>query len=85
MLCFIFISIEFKHFITTPFKCKNKVFCITECKEGWYGDNCNKQCVGHCKDGTTCNHMTGQCDRGCDAGWTGAMCGKGSTKNTFTL
>lgn len=33
--------------------------------------NSSQQCVGHCRDGTTCSHVTGQCDRGCDAGWTG--------------
>lgn len=44
---------------------------------GWYGENCNRRCTGHCKDGTTCNHVTGQCNEGCDAGWTGFMCDKG--------
>lgn len=24
--------------------------------------------------------MTGQCDRGCDAGWTGIICNKGTEK-----
>lgn len=41
------------------------------CREGWYGDNCSQQCVGHCRDNTTCNHVTGKCDKGCEAGWTG--------------
>lgn len=31
--------------------------------------NCSQQCTGHCRDGTTCNHVTGQCDRGCADGW----------------
>lgn len=39
--------------------------------------NCSQQCVGHCRDGSICNHMTGQCDRGCDTGWTGVMCNQG--------
>lgn len=55
------------------------LFCLTECKKGWYGDNCTKQCEGHCKDGATCNHVTGLCDGGCGTGWTGYMCNKGST------
>lgn len=40
--------------------------------------NCSQQCVGHCRDDTYCNHVTGQCDQGCDAGWTGYMCDKGT-------
>lgn len=48
-----------------------------ECRGGWYGVNCSQQCSGYCKDKATCNHMTGQCDRGCDAGWTGATCEQG--------
>lgn len=43
-----------------------------------YGDNCTQQCTGHCKDGAACNHVTGLCDGGCDAGWTGYMCDKGT-------
>lgn len=53
-----------------------------ECESGWYGDNCNRPCLGHCKDGATCNHVTGQCDAGCDAGWTGYLCEKGNLSNT---
>lgn len=33
-------------------------FYVTECGEGWYGTNCSQQCLGHCRDGTTCNHVT---------------------------
>lgn len=53
-------------------------FRITECKEGLYGNKCIHQCVGHCKNASTCNHVTGLCDGGCDAGWTGSMCDRGS-------
>lgn len=52
-----------------------------ECTNGWYGLNCSHQCSGHCRDGVTCNPMTGQCDGGCNVGWTGVMCEKG--KNTL--
>lgn len=48
-----------------------------ECIAGRYGSNCSQQCVGHCRDNATCNHVTGQCDGGCDVGWTGSMCEKG--------
>lgn len=55
------------------------IFFIIECGKGWYGDNCRQQCKGYCKDGTSCNHVTGQCDEGCDAGWTGKLCDNGRT------
>eukprot|EP00105_Crassostrea_gigas_P039838 XP_019923986.1 PREDICTED: teneurin-3-like [Crassostrea gigas] len=61
------------------FNCKpgwSGMYCNTKCREGWYGVNCKQQCEGHCRYGTICNHVTGQCDRGCDAGWTGYMCDK---------
>lgn len=48
-----------------------------ECINGWYGVNCSQQCSGHCKNGTTCSHVTGQCDKGCDNGWAGSLCIKG--------
>lgn len=50
---------------------------MTECKVGLHGINCSQQCVGRCRDGVTCNHVTGTCDRGCDAGWTGIFCNEG--------
>lgn len=46
----------------------------TECDEMWYGVNCSQQCSGHCKNNSTCHHVTGQCDGGCNAGWTGTTC-----------
>lgn len=51
---------------------------MTECREGLHGINCSQQCVGRCRDGVTCNHVTGNCDGGCDAGWTGVLCNKGT-------
>lgn len=39
--------------------------------------NCTKQCVGHCRDGAICNHVTGFCDRGCADGWKGDLCDEG--------
>lgn len=45
-----------------------------ECKEGWYGENCRHQCVEHCRYNSTCNHVTGQCEKVCTAGWTGFLC-----------
>lgn len=59
------------------------LFLCIECREGWYGLNCSQQCVGHCRNGATCNHVTGQCDGGCDAGWTGHQCKKGNERCLF--
>nr|XP_034322306.1 multiple epidermal growth factor-like domains protein 10 [Crassostrea gigas] len=59
------------------------IYCTTKCREGWYGTNCSQQCVGHCRDGASCDHVTGQCDRGCDAGWTGLQCTKGCKDGNY--
>lgn len=53
----------------------------SECTEGWYGVNCSQTCSRHCRDSTKCNHVTGQCEKGCDTGWTGSLCTKG--KRTY--
>lgn len=53
------------------------MFFIIACREGWFGVNCSQQCSGHCRDNATCNHVTGQCDGGCNAGWTGTLCEQG--------
>uniref|UniRef100_A0A8W8NYI9 Multiple epidermal growth factor-like domains 10 n=1 Tax=Magallana gigas TaxID=29159 RepID=A0A8W8NYI9_MAGGI len=57
--------------------------CSKKCSERLYGVNCSQQCKGHCRDGTTCNHVTGQCDRGCGTGWTGSLCGKECDEGTY--
>nr|XP_034320580.1 scavenger receptor class F member 1-like [Crassostrea gigas] len=50
--------------------------CDKECENGWYGENCSQQCIGNCMNNSTCNHVTGLCDAGCDFGWTGSICDK---------
>lgn len=57
--------------------------CYRKCEEGWYGINCSQPCEGHCRDGITCNHVTGVCDGECDAGWKGFLCDKGCDDGTF--
>lgn len=47
---------------------------IIECREGWYGVDCNKTCPLHCKGSTSCNHTNGLCDNGCTNGWYGSKC-----------
>lgn len=65
------------------FKEERMRFISTECREGRYGINCSQQCPGHCIKETTCNHVTGQCDKGCEAEWTGTFCYKGYTRTYF--
>lgn len=48
-----------------------------ECTDGLHGVNCSQQCIGQCRASTARNHVTGQCDKGCNAGWTGNICEKG--------
>lgn len=57
------------------------MYSWSDCKEGWYGVNCSQRCSGHCRDSTVCNHLTGKCDGGCDAGWTDNLCDKGKVFN----
>lgn len=52
------------------------VFFTIECKAGFYGKNCNTTC-GKCLNSTTCHHITGSCDKGCDPGYEGLACKKG--------
>lgn len=41
------------------------------------------RCKGHCRIGTYCNKLTGRCDDGCEAQWTGDFCErKNATINT---
>lgn len=55
-----------------------------ECTERWFGVNCSQACDGHCRENMTCDHVSGECDRGCDAGWTGRMCGKGKYTSFYS-
>eukprot|EP00105_Crassostrea_gigas_P029092 XP_011450924.1 PREDICTED: multiple epidermal growth factor-like domains protein 10 isoform X2 [Crassostrea gigas] len=44
-----------------------------DCVQGFYGDNCEKQC-GECKIGSTCNTTSGLCPNGCKDNWTPPFC-----------
>lgn len=52
-------------------------FLSTACSHGWYEKHCEQSCFGYCKRNTFCNHVTGQCEQGCDVGWSGSFCSKG--------
>ena len=49
----------------------------TVCSDGWFGIDCNQRCSTHCRHKSSCNHFTGQCDEGCDAGWVRPNCNTG--------
>lgn len=70
------ILILFQYFIQASiFKCSNCLFYRMCRRTARY--NCSQQRVGHCRGRALCNHVTGQCDTGYDAGWKGVMCDKG--------
>ncbi len=49
---------------------------VSVCSVGSYGTNCEKLCSDrHCKgDNSSCDHVTGRCVGGCEAGWDGTDC-----------
>lgn len=65
------------------YKLATHFFIWIECSEGLYGVNCSQECKGHCREGVTCNHVTGLCDRGCADGWTGSDCEIGKRVNQY--
>lgn len=50
---------------------------LPECVPYKYGPNCAFDC-GHCKDGKSCVAKTGVCTDGCESGWIGDLCIKGT-------
>lgn len=56
----------------------NANFPLTACSHGWYGQDYEQRCIGYCKRNTFCNNMTGQCEKGCDVGWSGSFCNNGN-------
>lgn len=47
---------------------------ILDCSFGFYGQDCADTCNHTCSG---CNNVNGQCDRGCNPGWSGELCEKG--------
>lgn len=53
---------------------KKNVFDIfAACNIGYFGVDCNEKC-GRCLELYQCNHITGTCLTGCEAGYQGSMC-----------
>lgn len=56
------------------------IFC-QECREGFYGANCNKACS--CPKEASCDHVTGNCS--CPAGLFGKECNSSKELSFFIL
>nr|XP_019930756.2 uncharacterized protein LOC109621167 [Crassostrea gigas] len=61
---------------------------MSVCNNNMYGPNCSMTC-GHCiyLYGEKCNHVTGQCPRGCASGFQGDLCveSRDELKNKTTV
>ena len=57
---------------------------FTECDGHTYGLECNQSC-GKCRGGVQCDHVTGSCPNGCDAGMYGEKCDLGIVRVAFNL
>ena len=75
MIIYIYILCDICQILQIPIRCVD--LPILECQAGTYGDNCTKDCSGHCTEGTACDTTNGQCQHGCEAGWQGSRCNKG--------
>lgn len=54
-------------------------YFFTECSAGTYGFECGNLC-GNCYNEIQCNHVNGNCQNGCDVGFFGEKCNKGTVK-----
>lgn len=48
--------------------------CKTECPPGFDDNDCRYQCSINCNVPRTCDKYTGECEGGCQQGWTGYTC-----------
>ena len=57
-------------------ECPNVLLqCVfTDCPPGFYGQDCKENCSTNCIVPVRCDRMTGQCEGGCQAGWTQSKC-----------
>ena len=46
---------------------------IAECVDGFYNNTCTAKC-GHCKDGKTCDKITGSCPDACMSNFQEPLC-----------
>ena len=51
--------------------------CGRRCDDGYYGNRCEGRC--NCRQGETCDFVTGTCYTNCPPGWIGQHCDRGNT------
>ena len=61
------------------------IFLLTECSDGFYGNNCEKTCRLTCKIARRCYIITGTCNGGCLLGWKGIQCEHGIPCNKYCV
>ena len=59
------------------------LFYDTGCNVYTYGSDCIS--CGNCSGGVQCNHVTGTCPNGCDAGMYGDKCDLGNMRIKFSF
>ena len=59
------------------------LFYVTGCNVYTYGSDCIY--CGNCSGGVQCNHVTGTCPNGCDAGIYGDKCDLGNVQIKFSF
>ena len=55
------------------------------CPPEYYGNECKKACSGHCLNNTVCDHISGICTDGCQAGYVGRLCDDGKSISFYKL
>ncbi|XP_052059526.1 multiple epidermal growth factor-like domains protein 11 isoform X2 [Mytilus californianus] len=57
-------------------------YCNQECAGGNFGSECSMNCSANCLT-PSCNHISGDCEGGCNAGWEGYDCTKECSNGYF--
>lgn len=52
----------------------NNLNFVVVCEFGYYGKNCSNECSTNCDMVSSCDKVTGECDRGCKTGLRGIHC-----------
>lgn len=70
------VFIQFLNATTMTLQYLKVSISITACDNMTYGLECANSC-SRCRNGTSCDYVTGNCTQGCDEGKYGNMCEKG--------
>ena len=49
-------------------------FLFVGCFSGYFGNDCEQTCSGHCLENRTCDRIDGTCSDGCHNGYIGKLC-----------